>query len=164
MGITSHQLINPSIHHPSTFNSSSHQPIIIDIQFINPSTRQHRHSTHEAINPSSSTFNSATHQSINPSTSTFNSSTHQSINSSTLFRSALQPYGPFIALQLYSTDMSLCMYVFMCLERAHGCLGAWEGGPVRPGPPELAAGASVRLCRACFFRESFVPARSPFLI
>ena len=25
--------------------------------------------------------------------------------------------------------------MFLCLERAHGCLGAWEGGPVVPGPP-----------------------------
>ena len=29
------------------------------------------------------------------------------------------------------------MYVLTCLERAHGCLGAWEGGPVVPGPPPL---------------------------
>ena len=27
--------------------------------------------------------------------------------------------------------------LFLCLERAHGCLGAWEGGPVVPGPPPL---------------------------
>ena len=26
---------------------------------------------------------------------------------------------------------------FICLERSHGCLGAWEGGPVGPGPPPL---------------------------
>ena len=33
--------------------------------------------------------------------------------------------------------MCVCMYVLMCLEHAHGCLGAWEGGPVVPGPPPL---------------------------
>ena len=34
----------------------------------------------------------------------------------------------------------------MCLERAHGCLGAWEGGPVVPGPPPLGSwGASQGL-------------------
>ena len=27
--------------------------------------------------------------------------------------------------------------MILCLERAHGCLGAWEGGPVVPGPPPL---------------------------
>ena len=33
--------------------------------------------------------------------------------------------------------MYMCVYVHVCLERAHGCLGAWEGGPVVPGPPPL---------------------------
>ena len=27
--------------------------------------------------------------------------------------------------------------IFVFIERAHGCLGAWEGGPVVPGPPPL---------------------------
>ena len=27
--------------------------------------------------------------------------------------------------------------MLICLERAHGRLGAWEGGPVVPGPPPL---------------------------
>ena len=36
------------------------------------------------------------------------------------------------------------MTYFLCLERAHGCLGAWEGGPVVPGPPPLGPwGASL---------------------
>ena len=36
--------------------------------------------------------------------------------------------------------------MFFCLERAHGCLGAWEGGPVGPGPPPLGSwGASQGL-------------------
>ena len=29
------------------------------------------------------------------------------------------------------------MICLCCLERAHGCLGAWECGPVVPGPPPL---------------------------
>ena len=34
---------------------------------------------------------------------------------------------------------SACYIVllFLCLERTHGCLGAWEGGRVKPGPPPL---------------------------
>ena len=27
--------------------------------------------------------------------------------------------------------------LFLCLEHAHGCLGAWESGPVGPGSPPL---------------------------
>ena len=39
----------------------------------------------------------------------------------------------------------------MCLERAHGCLGAWEGGPVVPGPPPLGPwGASQGLPGGAF--------------
>ena len=37
--------------------------------------------------------------------------------------------------------MILSMYVFMCLECAHGCLGAWEGGPLVLGRLPLALGA-----------------------
>ena len=34
----------------------------------------------------------------------------------------------------------------MFIEHAHGCLGAWEGGPVVPGPPPLGPwGASREL-------------------
>ena len=32
----------------------------------------------------------------------------------------------------------------MCLERAHGCLGACEGGPVVPGPPPLGSWGGSR--------------------
>ena len=36
--------------------------------------------------------------------------------------------------------------MIFCLERAHVCLGAWEGGPVVPGPPPLGPwGASREL-------------------
>ena len=87
---------------------------IVDItshQLINPST-------HQLINPS-------THQSINPSSPQPINSSHQPIKPSTHQPTSLIP------------DMSLCMYFVMCVERAHGCLEAWEGGPVVPGPPPL---------------------------
>ena len=36
------------------------------------------------------------------------------------------------------------MICLCCLERAHGCLGAWEGGPGVPGPLPWAPGARPR--------------------
>ena len=45
--------------------------------------------------------------------------------------------------------------IILCLERAHGCLGAWEGGPVVPGPPPLGPwGASRGLPRGGVPAES----------
>ena len=42
----------------------------------------------------------------------------------------------------------------LCLEHAHRCLGAWEGGPVVPGPPPLGpwgthwGGSRPKVCRS----------------
>ena len=65
-------------------------------------------------------------QPMNPSTQPIIPSTHP-INPS-----AHQSIIPDMSLCMY-----VCMYVLMCLEHAHGCLGAWESGPVVPGPPPL---------------------------
>ena len=97
---------------------------ITDNQVINPSIHQSiDQSSNRAIN-SSTLFPSSHHRVINPST-------HQSIDQSSnhsVVHSIIQSFN----LSIYHSMLCLC-----CLERAHGCLGAWECGPEVPGPPPL---------------------------
>ena len=91
------------------------------------------------INPvlpiNSSTHHPATHHPIN--TSHLLPTSHQHINPSPINPSSHQ-YCPSTH-QPISPSIHVCYvcYAYMYIERAHGCLGAWEGGPVVPGPPPL---------------------------
>ena len=107
----------------------------LDVVLVLFSAFQLIDSTHQPINPSTHRFNPSTHQLIG--------STHQPINSS------IQPINPSIepinsrVLEFYIlySIVLLSSFDFLCLERAHECLGAC---PVVPGPPPWAPwGASL---------------------